>query len=85
MSRLASRLLEELGAVQPDPVLTGLVMRGVAKALQLLAERAEYQVATGPDARQVTGAATASQLRNFAICLHLQVRSKHLSCTVKPS
>eukprot|EP00850_Spirogloea_muscicola_P018813 SM000176S03144 [mRNA] locus=s176:243275:249137:+ [translate_table: standard] len=70
--RLVTRAQEELEVVNSDVGLTLAVLRGVSKALQLLAERSEYQVATGPDARQVAGPATPSQQRNFALCLLLQ-------------
>ena len=29
-------------------------------------------MSTGPEARQITGPATPAQLKNFALCLHLQ-------------
>ena len=49
-----------------------LVLHEIGKVLMLLAERAEYQVSTGPESRQVTGPATAAQIKNFALCQHLQ-------------
>ena len=43
-------------------------MRGRAgSALQLMAERAEYMVAGGPEARAVQGPATAAAARNIAL------------------
>ncbi|THU47435.1 hypothetical protein C4D60_Mb09t15480 [Musa balbisiana] len=49
-----------------------LVLHEIGKVLLLLAERAGYQVSTGPEARQLTGHATAAQIKNFALCQHLQ-------------
>lgn len=70
--RIVSRIQEEIEAVQIDIRLTLLVLREISKVLLLLAERAEYQISTGPEARQVTGAATMAQLKNFTLCQHLQ-------------
>ena len=42
--KLVSVIREEVEAVKSSQALTVLVLRGVGKALQLLAERAEYQV-----------------------------------------
>jgi hypothetical protein len=44
------------------------------KALALLAEKAEYMAATGPDVRVVAvgSAATGAQARNIALCSQLQ-------------
>nr|CAB3465413.1 unnamed protein product [Digitaria exilis] len=39
---------------------------------QMLFLEEVWQISTGPEARQVTGTATAAQLKNFALCLHLQ-------------
>lgn len=72
ISKVISRIREEIEAVQSDGRLTILVLREINKVLLLLAERAEYQVSTGPEARQITGAASAAQLKNFALCQHLQ-------------
>lgn len=44
ISRIISRIQEEIEAVQLDGRLTLLVLRVIGKALLLLAERAEYQV-----------------------------------------
>uniref|UniRef100_A0A5B7BKL1 Conserved oligomeric Golgi complex subunit 5 n=1 Tax=Davidia involucrata TaxID=16924 RepID=A0A5B7BKL1_DAVIN len=70
--RIISRIQEEIEAVQMDARLTLLVLREISKVLLLLAERAEYQISTGPEARQITGPATPAQLKNFALCQHLQ-------------
>ncbi|KAK4278959.1 hypothetical protein QN277_016728 [Acacia crassicarpa] len=72
ISRIILRIQEEIEAVQVDARLTLLVLREIGKVLLLLAERAEYQISTGPESRQVSGAATTAQLRNFALCQHLQ-------------
>ncbi|KAL9253236.1 Conserved oligomeric Golgi complex subunit 5-like protein [Drosera capensis] len=72
VSKIVLRIQEEIEAVQFDSQLTLLVLREIGKVLQLLAERAEYQISTGPEARQITGPATAAQLKNFALCQHLQ-------------
>ncbi|KAL5538089.1 hypothetical protein UlMin_046064 [Ulmus minor] len=72
ISRIISRIQEEIEAVQLDARLTLLVLREIGKVLLLLAERAEYQISTGLEARQVNGPATPAQLKNFALCQHLQ-------------
>ncbi|XP_011082901.1 conserved oligomeric Golgi complex subunit 5 [Sesamum indicum] len=72
ISRIISRIQEEIEAVQLDAHLTLRVLREISKALLLLAERAEYQISTGPEARQITGAANPAQLKNFMLCQHLQ-------------
>ncbi|XP_022722327.1 conserved oligomeric Golgi complex subunit 5 isoform X1 [Durio zibethinus] len=72
ISRILSRIQEELEAVQLDARLTLLVLREISKVLLLIAERAEYQISTGPEARQVSGPATPAQVKNFALCQHLQ-------------
>ncbi|KAM4094911.1 hypothetical protein ACB094_06G230900 [Castanea mollissima] len=72
ISRIISRIQEEIEAVQLDGRLTLLVLREIGKVLILLAQRAEYQISTGPEARQVSAPATAAQLKNFTLCQHLQ-------------
>ncbi|KAK3135599.1 hypothetical protein QOZ80_5BG0420860 [Eleusine coracana subsp. coracana] len=72
ISRLLSRIQEEIEVVRTHGHLLRLVLREIGKILLLLAQRAEYQISTGPEARQVTGMATPAQLKNFALCLHLQ-------------
>ncbi|KAL4379983.1 hypothetical protein GQ457_02G042350 [Hibiscus cannabinus] len=72
ISKILSRIQEEMDAVQLDARLTLLVLREISKVLLLIAERAEYLISTGPEARQVSGPATAAQLKNFALCQHLQ-------------
>ncbi|CAN6451672.1 unnamed protein product [Victoria cruziana] len=72
ISKIISRIQEEIEAVKLDGHLTLLVLREIGKVLLLLAQRAEYQISTGPEPRQVTGPATPSQLKNFMLCQHLQ-------------
>ncbi|KDP43399.1 hypothetical protein JCGZ_26554 [Jatropha curcas] len=72
ISRIISRIQEEIEAVQLDGRLTLLVLHEIGKVLLLLAERAEYQISTGHEARQITGPATPAQVKNFALCQHLQ-------------
>ncbi|KAL9394722.1 hypothetical protein Peur_014007 [Populus x canadensis] len=72
ISRIISRIQEEVEAVQLDGHLTLLVFREIGKVLLLLSERVEYQISAGHEARQITGPATAAQVRNFALCQHLQ-------------
>nr|GMD36716.1 conserved oligomeric Golgi complex subunit 5 [Ipomoea batatas] len=72
ISRIISRIQEEIESVQLDARLTLLVLREINKVLLLLSEKAEYQISAGPEARQVTGPANPAQLKNFALCQHLQ-------------
>ncbi|KAF5793340.1 putative oligomeric Golgi complex subunit 5 protein [Helianthus annuus] len=72
VSRIISRIQEEIEAVQLDARLTLLVLREISKVLLLLAQRAEYQISTGPEARQISGPATPAQVKNFTLCQHLQ-------------
>ncbi|PWA87139.1 conserved oligomeric Golgi complex subunit 5 [Artemisia annua] len=72
ISRIISRIQEEIEAVQLDARLTLLVLHEISKVLILLAERAEYQISTGPEARQISGPATPAQVKNFTLCQHLQ-------------
>ncbi|KAL1560540.1 Conserved oligomeric Golgi complex subunit [Salvia divinorum] len=72
ISRILSRIQEEIEAVQSDAHLTLRVLRQISKVLLLLAERAECQISTGPEARQISGPATHAQQKNFMLCQHLQ-------------
>ncbi|XP_071685819.1 conserved oligomeric Golgi complex subunit 5-like [Rutidosis leptorrhynchoides] len=72
ISRIIARIQEEIESVQLDARLTLLVLREISKVLLLLAQRAEYQISTGPEARQISGPATPAQLKNFTLCQHLQ-------------
>ncbi|KAB5568421.1 hypothetical protein DKX38_002214 [Salix brachista] len=72
ISRIVSRIQEEVEAVQLDGRLTLLVLREIDKVLLLLAERTEYQMSAGHEARRITGPATAEQVKNFALSQHLQ-------------
>ncbi|XP_009619913.2 conserved oligomeric Golgi complex subunit 5 [Nicotiana tomentosiformis] len=82
ISRIISRIQEEIEAVQMDARLTLLVLREINKVLLLLSERTEYQISTGPEARQITGAATPAQLKNFALYQHLQEIHTRISSMV---
>ncbi|KAK9691342.1 hypothetical protein RND81_09G191000 [Saponaria officinalis] len=82
ISRIVLRIQEEIEAVQFDEHLTLLVLREIGKVLLLLAERAEYQISTGHEARQITGPATAAQLKNFMLCQHLQEIHTRVSALV---
>ncbi|TKY57212.1 Conserved oligomeric Golgi complex subunit 5 [Spatholobus suberectus] len=83
ISRIISRIQEEIEAVQMDARLTLLVLREIGKVLILLAERAEYQISTGPESRQVSGPATPAQLKNFTLCQHLQDVHTRISSMLK--
>ncbi|MED6136348.1 Conserved oligomeric Golgi complex subunit [Stylosanthes scabra] len=83
ISRIISRIQEEIEAVQMDARLTLLVLREIGKVLNLLAERAEYQISTGPESRQVSGPATQAQLKNFTLCQHLQDVHSRISSMLK--
>ncbi|KAL0002266.1 hypothetical protein SO802_016047 [Lithocarpus litseifolius] len=82
ISRIISRIQEEIEAVQLDGRLTLLVLREIGKVLILLAQRAEYQISTGPEARQVSAPATAAQLKNFTLCQHLQEIHSRISSMI---
>ena len=49
--RFLLRVREELDAVAAHPALVTQVMGGVAKALRLMAQKAEYGAVAGPEAR----------------------------------
>ncbi|KAJ1385319.1 Conserved oligomeric Golgi complex subunit 5 [Sesbania bispinosa] len=83
ISRIISRIQEEIEAVQVDARLTLLVLREIGKVLLLLAERVEYQISTGPESRQVSGPATPAQLKNFTLCQHLQDVHSRISSMLK--
>ena len=75
---------EELRVAGSSPQLTAMIAAEVSTALLLLAKKAEYMSATGPDVRAVIieggasggravgAAANAAQLRNIALCSQLQ-------------
>ncbi|EFJ53077.1 component of oligomeric golgi complex 5 [Volvox carteri f. nagariensis] len=76
---------EELKVGSSSPQLAAMMAATAAKALNLLAERAEYSAASGPELRQLTagdGGSTgpnAAQLRNIALCSQLQETHRSLS------
>ncbi|KAJ0974721.1 hypothetical protein J5N97_016686 [Dioscorea zingiberensis] len=82
ISRIVLRIQEEIETVKLHGHLLLLVLREIGKVLLLLAERAEYQISTGPEARQVTGPVTPFQLKNFALCQHLQEIHTRISSAV---
>lgn len=82
IARIISRIQEEIEAVQMDAQLTLLVLREINKVLLLLSERTEYQISAGPEARQITGPATPAQVKNFALCQHLQEIHTRISSMV---
>ncbi|XP_068657268.1 conserved oligomeric Golgi complex subunit 5-like [Aristolochia californica] len=82
ISRVIVRIQEEIEAVKLNAHLTLLALREISKILNLLAERAEFQISTGPEARQVTDPATPSQVKNFTLCQHLQEIHTHISSTM---
>ncbi|KFK41211.1 hypothetical protein AALP_AA2G099800 [Arabis alpina] len=82
ISQVLSHIQEEIEAVHPDGRLTLLVLREIGKALSNLAQRAECQISTGPETRQITGPATSTQIRNFTLCQHLQGIHTHISSMV---
>ncbi|KAF8080342.1 hypothetical protein N665_0952s0001 [Sinapis alba] len=82
ISQVLSHIQDEIEAVHPDGRLTLLVLREIGKALSNLAQRAECQISTGPETRQITGPATSTQIRNFTLCQHLQGIHTHISSIV---
>ncbi|KAF5731334.1 hypothetical protein HS088_TW18G00011 [Tripterygium wilfordii] len=70
--KIILRIQDEIEAVQLDVHLTLLVLREIGKVLLLLSQRAEYQISTGPEARQITAPATPAQVKNFILCQHMQ-------------
>ncbi|KAJ3676235.1 hypothetical protein LUZ60_003647 [Juncus effusus] len=82
IARVISRIQEEIEVVRTNGHLLLLVLKEIGKVLLLLAERAEFQISTGPEARQVSGPATPSQLKNFVLCLHLQEIHLKISSTL---
>ncbi|WZZ68284.1 hypothetical protein YC2023_079654 [Brassica napus] len=82
ISQVLSHIQDEIEAVHPDGRLTLLVLREIGKALSNLAQRAECQISTGPETRQITGPATSTQIRNFTLCQHLQGIHTHISSMV---
>lgn len=81
--KIILRIQEEIEAVELDGRLTLLVLRVIGNVLFLIAERAEYQISTGPEARQITGTATPAQLKNCMLCQHLQEIHTRVSSMTK--
>ncbi|XP_013591862.1 PREDICTED: conserved oligomeric Golgi complex subunit 5-like isoform X1 [Brassica oleracea var. oleracea] len=82
ISQVLSHIQDEIEAVHPDGRLTLLVLREIGKALSNLAQRAECQISTGPETRQITGPATSTQIRNFTLSQHLQGIHTYISSMV---
>lgn len=82
ISRLILRIQEEIEVVKLHGHLMLLVLHEIGKVLLLVAERAEYQISAGPESRQVTGPANPAQLKNFALCQHLQEIHTRVSATI---
>ncbi|KAG0451252.1 hypothetical protein HPP92_026327 [Vanilla planifolia] len=81
ISRLLLRIQEEIEVVKLHGHLMLLVLHEIGKVLLLVAEKAEYQISAGPESRQVTAPANPSQLKNFALCQHLQEIHTRVSAT----
>ncbi|CAK0784167.1 hypothetical protein CVIRNUC_007370 [Coccomyxa viridis] len=71
LQKFIGRMHEELKSAGGSARLASQVASCISKALQLLAEKAEYMAATGPDVRQMGGACTSAQLRNITLCSQL--------------
>ncbi|MQL71912.1 hypothetical protein Taro_004265 [Colocasia esculenta] len=82
ISRMILHIQEEIEAVRLHGPLMLLVLHEINTVLLLFAERTEYQISTGTEARQVTGPATPAQLKNFTLCQHLQEIHTNMSTTV---
>lgn len=73
------RLHEEVKVVGDSGRLSALVASGIGKALLLLAEKAQYMAATGPEVRSASGAVTSAQLRNISLASQLQEVHKSMA------
>lgn len=82
ISRIILRIQEEIEVVKLHGHLMLLVLHEIGKVLILLAQRAEYQISTGNEARQVLAPATPAQLKNFALCQHLQEIHTRISTAI---
>ncbi|XP_058070815.1 conserved oligomeric Golgi complex subunit 5-like [Magnolia sinica] len=82
IAKIILRIQEEIEAVAQNAHLTLIVLREIGKVLILLGQRAEFQITAGTEARQVTGPATPAQVKNFALCLHLQEVHTRISSIV---
>ncbi|KAL4435870.1 hypothetical protein ABPG77_000632 [Micractinium sp. CCAP 211/92] len=74
LQRTIARVHEELKAASGSPRLALLVAATVGKALGMMAQKAEYMAASGPDLRAVSpgSACNPAQLRNISLCNCLQ-------------
>jgi hypothetical protein len=72
VAKYVARVHDELVAAGAHAGLCAAVAGGVAKSLTLFAEKCEYACAAGPEARQVTGPASAAQARTLAAATALE-------------
>jgi hypothetical protein len=72
VARYVARVHDELVAAGAHAGLCAAVAGGVAKSLALFTEKCEYACAAGPEARQVTGSASAAQARTLAAATALE-------------
>lgn len=63
---------DEVKAVSSSQRLSVLVAQQIGTALGMLASKAQYMAATGPDARALGSGTTAAQQRNIALANALQ-------------
>lgn len=66
------RMHDEVKAVASSQRLSVLVAQQIGTALGMLASKAQYMAATGPDAKALGGGTTAAQQRNIALANALQ-------------
>ncbi|DBA73074.1 TPA: hypothetical protein ACH3X2_010013 [Trebouxia sp. C0005] len=72
LQKCIARMHDEVRVVADSPRLSALTARTVGKALQLMAEKAEYMTFAGPEMRQVGGPSSSGQQRNMRLCSQLQ-------------
>ncbi|KAL4458763.1 hypothetical protein ABPG75_013628 [Micractinium tetrahymenae] len=74
LQKSIARVHEELKAASGSPRLALLVAATVGKSLGMMAQKAEYMAASGPELRAVSpgSACNAAQLRNISLCNCLQ-------------
>ncbi|KAL3159741.1 hypothetical protein ABBQ38_010147 [Trebouxia sp. C0009 RCD-2024] len=72
LQKCIARMHDEVRMVADSPRLSALIAKTVGKALQLMAEKAEYMTFAGPEMRQVEGPCSPGQQRNMKLCSQLQ-------------
>ncbi|DBA86122.1 hypothetical protein WJX77_008098 [Trebouxia sp. C0004] len=72
LQKCIARMHDEVRVVADSPRLSALTAKTVGKALQLMAEKAEYMTFAGPEMRQVGGPSSSGQQRNMRLCSQLQ-------------